>query len=160
MKTKTKMITEGAMISALYILLTMLARIFGLDSGAIQLRISEALCVLPCFTPSAIGGLFVGCFLSNILAGAVIWDVIFGSLATLIGAVFTYKLRGNPVIATIPPILSNTLIISLVLSYAYHLDGALWYFMLTVGIGEILSCGVLGIFLYTILNRYKKYLFK
>lgn len=160
MKNKTKMITQGAMIAAVYVILTMVARIFGLDSGVIQLRISEALCIMPCFIPSAIGGLFVGCLLANILAGAVIWDVIFGSIATLIGAIFTYKLRKTPVIAVIPPILSNTLIIPFVLSYAYRLDGALWYFMLTVGIGEVLSCGVLGMFLYAILNKHKKHLFK
>ena len=160
MKNKTKMITNGAMIAAAYVLLTMVARIFGLDSGAIQLRISEALCILPCFTPSAIGGLFVGCLLANILAGAVIWDVIFGSIATLIGALFTYKLRKTPVLATIPPIVSNTLIVPLVLAYAYRLDGALWYFMLTIGISEILSCGVLGMFLFSALSKYKKYLFK
>lgn len=160
MKIKTKHITQGAMISAVYVLLTMLSRVFGLDSGVIQLRISEALCILPCFTSSAIGGLFVGCLLSNILAGSVIWDVIFGSIATLIGAVFSYRLRNKPLLATMPPIISNTIIVPLILVYAYRIDGALWYFMITVGIGEILSCGVLGMFLYSSLNKYKAYLFR
>ena len=154
MKNKTTLVTQGAMISAIYILLTMVARCFGLDSGAIQVRISEALCILPCFTPSAIAGLFVGCLLSNILAGAVIWDVIFGTLATLIGAVFTYKLRKNRFLAVIPPIAANTIIVPFVLSYAYHLEGALWYFMLTVGIGEIISCAILGLLLHSVLEKH------
>lgn len=155
MKNKTKIITYGAMIAAIYVLLTMLSRAFGLDSGVIQVRISEALCILPCFTPAAIFGLFAGCLLYNMLAGAVIWDVIFGSLATLIGAVFTYKLRKNKYLAILPPIISNTLIIPFVLSYAYHIEGAIWYFMLTVGMGEIISCGVLGLLFYPALNKHR-----
>ena len=155
-KNKTTQITRGAVIAALYILLSLLARALGLDSGVIQVRFSEALCILPCFTPGAIGGLFAGCLLYNILSGAVIWDVIFGSLATLIGAIFTYLLRKRPILAVLPPIISNTLIIPFVLSFAYHAEGAIWYFMLTVGIGEVISCGVLGLSLYTALNKHKK----
>ena len=156
MKTKTTQITRGAVIATLYILLSLLARMLGLDSGVIQIRFSEALCILPCFFPCAIWGLFAGCLLYNILAGAVIWDVVFGSLATLIGAVFTYLLRKKPLLAVMPPILSNTLIIPFVLSYAYHAEGAVWYFMLTVGIGEVISCGVLGLSLYTALSKHKR----
>jgi len=155
MKNKTKALTQGAMIAALYVLLTLISRIFGLDSGVIQIRISEALCILPCFTPTAITGLFVGCMLSNIITGAVIWDVIFGSLATLIGACFTYVLRKNHVLAILPPILANMFIIPFVLSYAYHIEGAIWYFMLTVGAGEVFSCGVLGLCLHTVLKKHR-----
>lgn len=152
---KSKQITYGAMICALYVVLTMLSRLFGLDSGAVQVRFSEALCILPCFTPAAIGGLFAGCLLSNILAGAIIWDVIFGSLATLIGAVFTYKLRANKYLAVLPPIISNTVIIPFVLAYAYGFEGGIPYFMLTVGIGEVISCGILGLMLHPVILKSK-----
>lgn len=143
------------MIAALYVVLTMLARLFGLDSGIIQIRFSEALCILPCFTSAAIGGLFVGCLLSNILAGAVLWDVVFGSLATLAGAVFTYRLRKNKFLALLPPIVSNTVTVPFVLSYAYGFEGGIPYFMLTVGIGEIISCGILGSILYSAIKKSK-----
>ena len=152
---KSKQITNGAMIAALYVVLTGLARLFGLDSGVIQIRFSEALCILPCFTPAAISGLFAGCLLSNLLAGAVVWDVIFGSLATLIGAVFTYILRSNKFLAVLPPIISNTVIIPFVLAYAYGFDGSIPYFMLTVGIGEIISCGVFGLLLHSAVSKSK-----
>lgn len=151
----SRQITHSAMIAALYVVLTMIARLFGLDSGVIQVRFSEALCILPCFTPVAIPGLFVGCMLSNILAGAMIWDVIFGSLATLIGAIFTYKLRHNRFLAVLPPIISNTIIVPFVLAYAYGIDGSIPYFMLTVGIGEIISCGVLGLILHSAVTKSK-----
>ncbi|MBE7015747.1 MAG: QueT transporter family protein [Ruminococcaceae bacterium] len=155
MKNKTALITRGAVIAALYILLSLVSRVFNLDSGVIQVRISEALCILPCFTPSAIWGLFAGCLLYNILTGAVIWDVIFGSIATLIGGYFTYLLRKKPILAILPPILSNTLIIPFVLSFAYNIEGAIWYFMLTVGLGEVISCGVLGLTLYAQLSKHR-----
>ena len=152
---KSQKLTYGAMICALYVILTMLSRVFGLDSGVVQVRFSEALCILPCFTPCAIGALFAGCLLSNILAGSIVWDVIFGSLATLIGAVFTYKLRANKYLAVLPPIISNTVIIPFVLAYAYGFEGGIPYFMLTVGIGEVISCGVLGLMLHSAISKSK-----
>ena len=151
----SKQITQGAMIAALYVVLTMLSRLLGLDSGVIQVRFSEALCILPCFTPAAIPGLFAGCILANLLAGAMIWDVIFGSLATLIGAIFTYKLRHNRFLAILPPIVSNTIIIPFVLAYAYGFNGGIPYFMLTVGIGEVVSCGILGLILHSAMKKLK-----
>ena len=151
---KTKNLTYGAMIAALYVVLTLLAKVFGLDSGAIQVRFSEALCILPVLTPAAIPGLFVGCLLSNLLTGAMVWDVIFGSLATLIGAIFTRKLREHRYLATLPPIIANTLIIPFVLTYAYGIPGGIPYFMLTVGIGEVISCGILGSILFSLLKKY------
>jgi len=152
---KTKKLTLGAIIAALYVVLTFLAQIMGLASGAIQVRFSEALCVLPIFTPAAVSGLFIGCLLSNLLAGGIVWDVIFGSLATLIGAFGTRRLRQRPYLAVIPPILANTLIIPFVLRYAYGISGSVPYFMLTVGIGEVMSCGILGILLYKSIKKTK-----
>ena len=90
---KVLFITQGAVIAAIYVVLTYIVSLLGLTNGVIQVRLSEALTILPVFTPAAIPGLVVGCVISNILTGAVIWDVIFGSLATLIGAIGTYMLR-------------------------------------------------------------------
>lgn len=148
MKTKAKFIVTGGIIAALYLALTMLTSAFGLSSGPVQIRLSEALCILPAFTPAAIPGLFIGCIISNTLSGCLITDIIFGSLATLLGAVGTYFLRKNKFLAIIPPIASNTLIIPLIFKYCYHIESAVWYMVLTVGISEILSCGILGLFLY------------
>ena len=87
-------------------------------------------------------------------------DIIFGSLATLIGAFGTYLLRNqNKWLAPLPPIIANIIIVPFVLAYVYHLEGSIPYFMLTVGIGEIISCGVLGMLLRTVLQKYRKYIF-
>ncbi len=149
MKSKALFITHGAVIAALYTVLTVFIAAFNLASGAIQIRISEALTILPYFTPAAIPGLFIGCLLSNIITGAAIWDVIFGSLATLIGAIGTYFLsrKVNKWLAPVPPILANTLIIPFVLTFAYGIPDGIPFLMLTVGAGEVLSCGVLGLIL-------------
>ena len=154
MKKNTQHLTYGAAVAALYVVLTLLSNAFGLSSGVIQLRISEALYALAIFSPSAVLGLFVGCILSNILVGSIMIDVIFGSIATLIGAFFTYKLRNRPILSLIPPILSNAIIIPPILKFAYGFEGSVWYFALTVGIGEFLSCGVLGYLLYLAMKKY------
>lgn len=160
MKSKALFTVQAALIAAVYTALTLFAGSIGLAGGAIQLRFSESLTVLPFFTPAAIPGLFIGCVLSNMLTGCVIWDVIFGSLATLIGAVFTRLLRKKHyLLAPVPPIIANTLIIPFVLSYAYGAPESIYFLMLTVGIGEILSCGVLGILLMKGIEPVKNRLF-
>ncbi len=159
--TKLNYLTQAAMIAALYVVLTMIAAALGLDHYAIQLRFSEALTILPFFIPSAIPGLYVGCLLSNMLTGCILWDILLGPVATLLGALGTYALRRKSEwFAPLPPIIANTLIIPLILSYAYHFEGSLPYFMLTVGTGEVLSCGVLGMILLQILKKYRKQLFR
>lgn len=162
MKNKVLFITQAAAIAALYTVLTLTAGAFGLANGAIQLRISEALTILPFFTPAAIPGLFVGCIVSNILTGCVIWDIIFGSLATLIGAVGTYWLgrKVSKWLSPVPPILANTLIIPFVLAYAYGAEDGIPFLMLTVGAGEVLSCGVLGLLLLSAIEPIKKRIFQ
>ena len=152
---RTKTITQAAIIAALYVVLTFVANAMGLASGAVQIRLSEALTILPYFTPAAIPGLFVGCLLSNILVGGALFDIIFGSLATLIGALGTYLLRKSKWLTPIPPILSNTIIVPLVLIYAYGVSDALPYLMLTVGIGEVISAGLLGMILLKSLEKHK-----
>ncbi len=157
---KTLFLTQAAVIAALYVALTHLAAILGLSSQAIQVRFSEALTVLPFFTPAAIPGLFVGCVLANITTGAVLWDVIFGSLATLIGAVFTYLLRNKAKwLAPVPPILANTVIVPFVLTYAYGFPDGIPFLMLTVGAGEVISCGILGLLLLKSLEKHRDVIF-
>ncbi len=149
-------LTQGAMIAALYVVLTFIANLAGLASGVIQVRLSEALTILPVFTAAAVPGLAVGCVLANLLTGCAIWDVVFGSLATLIGAVGTRLLRKkSPVLAVLPPILSNIIIVPLVLQRVYGVEDAYWYLAMTVGAGEIISCGVLGLLLYRSLKNTK-----
>ena len=152
-------LTHAAVIAALYVVLTLIANAMGLANFAIQVRFSEALTILPYFTPAAIPGLFIGCLLSNMLTGAAVLDVIFGSIATLIGAIGTRLLRRSKWLAPVCPILSNTLIVPFVLAYVYHFQGSIPYFMLTVGIGELISCGVLGMLLLHLLQKYSRYLF-
>ena len=153
-------ITQAAMIAAIYVVLTMFVSALNLASGAIQIRISEALTVLPAFTPAAIPGLFVGCLISNLISGCLPLDVVFGSLATLLGACGSFLLRKWKWAVPVPPILSNVLIVPLILTYVYHIPGGIPYFMVTVGIGQIISCGVLGMIIYNILAKYRNVIFK
>ena len=161
-ETKTlsvQFVAQAAVIAAIYVVLTLLFAPF--SYGEVQVRLSEALTILPVFTPAAVPGLFVGCLLSNILGGCIVPDIIFGSLATLIGAVFTYLLRNQSrFLAPLPPILANALIVPFVLRFGYQVPLPIPFMMLTVGIGEVISCGVLGMILYAALYRYKNLIFK
>ncbi len=148
-------ITKAAVITAIYILLSFISQAMSLSSGAIQIRISEAMCILPCFLAEAVGGLTLGCFLFNLLSGATLADVIFGTLATFLGAYFTRQLKKHRYASVLPPIISNTLIIPFVLKYSYGFSGSVLYFMASVGIGEILSVGILGNILYYSLLKTK-----
>lgn len=159
-RNHAEFIVQGAAIAALYVVLTLFSNIFGLASGVVQVRISEALTVLPFFTPAAIPGLFVGCIISNLLAGSAVWDVVFGSIATLIGAVGTYLLRKKTKwLAPLPPIAANTVIVPFILAFAYGAEESIPFLMLTVGAGEFISCGVLGLILLKALEKYAKDIF-
>ena len=147
------------MIAAIYTVLTMIAAGFDLASGAIQVRFSEALTILPFFTPAAVPGLTLGCLISNIVTGCALPDIIFGTLATFIGAIGSYALRRNRFLCSVPPVVSNALIIPFVLSYAYHIPGGIPYFMLTVGAGEVISCMLLGQILLSALLPFRSRLF-
>ena len=152
-------LTQAAMIAAIYVVLTLLFR--PISFGEIQVRISEALTILPLFTPAAVPGVFVGCLIANIIGGGILPDIIFGSLATLTGAVFTYLLRNQSrFLAPLPPILANALIVPFVLRFGYQVPLPIPFMMLTVGIGEVISCGVFGMILYAALYRYKNLIFK
>lgn len=154
MNEKTLNLTWAALIAALYVVLTFVANAAGLASGAIQVRLSEMLTIIPLLTWAAVPGLAIGCVLANFLTGCALWDIVFGSIATLLGALGTYYIgRRKPALGPIFPIVSNALIVPLVLQYVYGLEGSYWYFMATVGAGEIISCGVLGWLLYKVLKR-------
>lgn len=173
MNRKVLYLVHAAIIAALYVVLTQLAAWLGLANSAIQVRFSEALTILPVFTPAAIPGLYVGCILSNLLTGCMPLDVLFGSLATLLGALGTWYVSHPPKrnasdfklmpwqrwLSPVPPIAANTLIVPFVLAYVYQLEGSIPYFMLTVGLGEIISCGLLGLWLLKILERYRRHIF-
>lgn len=154
-----KMLAQGALIAALYIVLTYLSHSLSLANGVIQVRLSEALTILPFFTPAAIWGLTVGCALSNLLTGCAPYDILFGSLATLVGAFGTYALKKYKWLSPVPPIVANTVVVPLILSFVYKFEQGLPYLFLTVGIGEIISCGVLGMVLLFALKPYAKQIF-
>jgi len=157
MKT-TKLMAQGAVIAAVYVVLTL--AFAPISFGAIQFRISEALCILPYFTSAAIPGVSFGCLLANILGGAALPDIVFGTLATLIGAVISYRLRNvSKWLVGLPPILANAIIIPFVLKYAYGLPDLIPYMMLTVGVGEVLAVGVLGNLLMLSLEPKSNFIF-
>ena len=163
MKKRSKLTlytTRGALIAAVYVVLTMLASMMGLSSGVIQLRFSEAMCILPIFLPEAVPGLFIGCIVSNLISGGVFWDVLFGSIATLLGAIGARALRELPErikwIATMPTILANVIIVPLVLIYAYGAPDSYLFLMLTVGAGELICAGFGGSALYYLMKKYER----
>ncbi len=145
MNKKIKFTAKASMIAALYTVLTMISAMLGLSSGAIQVRLSEALCILPLYSPAAIPGLTLGCIISNLLCGGSLYDIVFGSFATLLAATATRTLKKIPYTASIPNIISNTVIIPFVLILSgFGGWNMLPYFALTVGVGEIVSCGIFG----------------
>ena len=158
-RARVRSLCFAAIIAALYTVLTFVASAFGLASGVIQLRLSEALCILPVFTPAAIPGLTLGCLLSNFLTGCLPQDILFGSLATLIGAVGARLLRKFPYLAPLPTVAANTVIVPLVLAFAYRVEDGLPFLFATVGIGELLSAYLLGVILYLSLRKHQAKLF-
>ncbi len=163
---KVLFLVQAAMIAAIYVALTYVSAAMGLASGTIQVRISEALCILPVFTTAAIPGLWLGCLLANLMTGGIVVDVLFGSLATLIGAVGTYLLRKHKFACTLPPVVANMVIVPFVLRYGYGfvteyhgIDWSLPFNALTVGIGEAITCVVMGSVLLRGLAKYRNVLF-
>jgi uncharacterized membrane protein len=160
-KNKTLYLCQAAMIAALYVVMTWLAAVFGLASSAIQCRLGEALCILPLFLPAAVPGLGVGCFVADLLFSPAPPDLIFGTLATVLGAigcrligrVWKGDSLGKWIVGTMPNVLSNTIIVPLVLRYAYGLEDALWLLAAQVGIGELIAGTVLGVLLALALPR-------
>lgn len=155
---KTLFITEAAVIAAIY---TVLVLIFQFSSfGPIQFRIAEALTILPYFTPAAIPGVTIGCFLSAVIAGADILDMVFGSLATLIAAILSYKLRRHKFLVPIPPIVVNAIVVPWVLRFAYGEAQPIYLMMLSVGAGQLVAAGILGMILLFALDKVKHHIFR
>ena len=159
---RTQYLAQAAMIAAIYTVLTLLAAFANLAYGPIQFRFSEALTILPVFTPAAIPGLAIGCLVSNIWSGYGAADMIFGTLATLLAAIVTRKLRNIrvkniPILAPLPPVIFNAIIIGLevaVLSSngGFSLEG-FWGAALSVGAGQFVICYALGLPLFAALNN-------
>lgn len=155
---KTLFITEAAVIAAIY---TVLVLIFQFSSfGPIQFRIAEAMTILPYFTPAAIPGVTLGCFLSAVFTGADLLDMVFGSLATLIAAILSYQLRRYKFLVPLPPIVVNALVIPWVLRFAYGEAQPVPLMMLTVGAGEVVAAGILGMVLLFALDKVKHVVFR
>ncbi len=148
---KTKSLVQGAVIAALYAVLTLMFS--WISYGPIQFRISELLTVLPIFLPSAIPGLTVGCIVANLIGGYGVYDIIFGSLATLLGALGTRALCRKPMPAVLAPVVANSLIVGSMLYFVVPDSGLLIMNMLTVGLGEFVICFCLGLPLVHLLKR-------
>lgn len=167
-KKRTMFVVEAGVIAAVYVVLTMISAMFGLSSGVIQVRISEAMSFLPFVTPAAIPGLTIGCLISNAMAGGVPLDIIFGSVATLLGSIcaclmgklFKKRKTLGMILATIPNVITNALIVPWVLKIAYGAQDAVWFMMVTVGIGEIIASVILGIVVIFALKDKLKFLNK
>lgn len=155
---RTSQMVLAAVITAVYVALTL--PFAPIAYGPVQFRVSEALTILPYFTPAAIPGVTLGCFLSNFLMGAPLPDIVFGTTATLIGAFFSYRVRKHKYLVCVPPILSNALIIPWVLKFAYGVPDLIPVMMVTVGIGEVLAVGVLGNMLLLALERCRGIVFQ
>ena len=154
---KVLYLVQGAAIAAIYVVLVVLFNYWSF--GPIQFRIAEALTILPFFTPAAIPGLFVGCILANLLGGAIPADIVFGSLATLIGALGSYAFRKQKWLVPVAPIVANTLIVPFVLKFGYGAEEAIPYMMLTVGLGEVIVCGIIGMVLLYALLPVRRHVF-
>ena len=143
-RRNTKNLCLSALIAALYAALTLAFQ--PISYGAVQFRISEALTLLPVLFPQAVPGLTLGCLISNLFnpMGATVYDVVFGTLATMIAALLTWRMRASVWLRALPPVLCNAVIVGLVLTYAYGID-MLWLNMLTVGLGEAVVCYLLGV---------------
>ena len=151
-------LARSGMIAAMYVALTLIFH--AISFGPVQFRISEALMLLPALTTDAIPGLFIGCLLANLLGGGLWYDVVFGSAATLIAAIFAYKWRKTPALSAFSAVLFNALIVGPVVYFAFvHAPGGaiLWPALLatagSVALGELVVCCVLGLPLYYALKR-------
>ena len=154
MKTQTKAtrrLARGAVIAALYTALTLL--LAPISYGQLQVRLSEALTLLPILLPEAVPALAIGCLLSNILGGCTIFDIVFGTLATLLAALCTRRLRGKFWLAATMPVVFNGVIVGAVVHYCYSPAFPLPLCMLTVAIGEAIACMIVGPLLIGALRR-------
>lgn len=152
MNLKTRRLAEAAVIAAVYAVLTVV--LAPISYGPLQLRVSEALTVLPAFTPAAVPGLFIGCFIANIMSPVGLPDIVLGSAATLIAAYFSYKLKDRPALVPLPPVIVNAFIIGAELKILYAPQMSLAACMGWVALGEAGACYLIGYPLMKLLKRY------
>ena len=148
----TKFLIQAAIIAAVYAVLTIV--LMPLSYGVMQVRVSEALTILPYFTPAAIPGLFIGCLISNIIGPYGLVDIVLGSSASLLAAIGSYALRRHPMLVPLPPVVANALIIGWMLNVVYAVPLPLIACILWVGLGELIACYGIG---YPLLRYLKKY---
>jgi uncharacterized membrane protein len=156
MGQRSKNTVRAAIIAALYVVLTHMQNLLlpGSASWAIQFRISEALCVLAMFTPAAISGLSIGCFLFNLtFAAALPLDMVVGTLATFLAAIAMWKLRRIPVVPLLMPALFNALLVGWELSV--YIGGGFVFNAITVAIGEAAVLLTLGALLNITLKKHR-----
>lgn len=162
-RSKIYFVITGALIAAAYAGLTYLSNVFGLAYGPIQLRVSEVLTILPVFTPAAVPGLTVGCFIANIGSFNAA-DLLFGTFATLAAAWLTYyfrniKFKGIPVLSLLPPVIVNAVVIGFEIACFYLAEGySFWGFIISalqVGLGQLIVCFVFGIPFYLVVEKYR-----
>ena len=156
-KITTKYMIQAAVIAAIYGVLTIV--LMPISYGFMQIRVSEALTVLPFFTPAAIPELFIGCLVANILGPNGLLDIILGSGASLIAALLSYYLRKRPILVPLPPVVVNALVIGPMLKYVYALPIPLIACILWVGLGQLIACYGIGYPLLTYLKKYN-FIFK
>jgi uncharacterized membrane protein len=147
---KTHYLVRIALIAAIYTTINIVFAPF--SYGPVQIRVAEVLSVLPFIDPAAIGGLFLGCVLANLWGGLGIVDVIGGSLCTLIAALITYKMK-KPILAPFPPVIINSLGISLYLHILFELP--YWLTVSYIFLGQLISCYLFGYPLLLILIKRK-----
>ena len=158
-RNTTLFLAQGAMIAALYVALTHLSNAVGLANGAVQFRLSEALCILSVFTPAAVPGLTVGCLIANLTTGCLWQDVLFGTLATLLGALGGRLLGRYPLLSPLPTVLANALIVPPVLIWVYGAQDAYPLLLGGVALGEAVCAWGAGMILYYALKPHAKRLF-
>ena len=147
---------KAGIIASIYVVLVI---VFSYSSfGPIQFRIAEMLTILPMFTPAAVPGLFIGCLLANFLGGAVILDIIFGSLATLVAAYLSYKLRKRDWLVPVPPVIINAVVVGFILKYVYAEAASIWVLMGSVFLGQMVAAYGLGMILIKALKPFRKYI--
>ena len=147
----TRRTVRGAAIAALYAALTIL--LAPISYGAVQIRLSEAMTLLPILMPEAVTGVTLGCLLANLLGGSMLPDIVFGTLATFLAALATRRLRDRLIPAAMMPVLSNGLIVGAVVHYCYAPEMALPLCMLSVAAGEAVACLIFGPLLLRVIRR-------
>ena len=158
--SKIRSMVRAGLIAAVYTALCLVLHPISFGFGGVELRVSEALTLMPVLTASAVPGLFVGCLLANLLGGATVLDVVFGSLTTLLAALLTRKWRDRPLLAALPPVVMNAVVIGTLLRYAYGVAMPLWLCMVSIGLGQAVACYAIGLPLMRMFRRMPEKYFK